>query len=87
MKNQVRAGLEVAALIIGGGLVSTGVGYALNQIEAQLGAETVVHGLVFVLLGAAIYTVVSLAYDMRVRQLESLDKVNQSINRALGKNK
>jgi len=77
MNTKLRAGLEVAGILLGSIAVMTVVQYALRAASAAYGAEAVINGITFGVMTVAAYVIVGLLYDQRVARLQYREKLNE----------
>ena len=77
MNIKVKAGLEVAGVILGTIVVVTGVRSILATLTDVYGIEAVLNGLAFGFTSVAAYVAVSLLYDMRVARLQYRAKLEE----------
>jgi hypothetical protein len=79
MNIKLKAALEVAGGLVAIVAISAGARTILELLSNKYGSDTVVNGIIFVLMSTTAYLLVGLLYDMRVSQLEYKNKLNEMV--------
>jgi hypothetical protein len=77
MNIKVKAGLEVAGVILGTIVIVAGVRSILNYLAETYGAEVMLNGAAFCFTSVAAYVLASILYDIRVARLQYKAKLEE----------
>jgi len=81
MNTRLRAGLDVAAFVLGFMFVGITVRRLLSSLANMYGEDQVIHGIIFSLMTVALVGLLKLMYDIRVAQISSIEKLKQMVNK------
>lgn len=80
MNIKLKAGLEVAGLVVAAVAVASLVRYILATLTEAYGIEAVLNAMAFGFVSVAAYVCVSLLYDMRVTQIAYKQKLTEMVD-------
>ena len=81
MNIKLKAALEIVGMILVCVVVVTGMRAILNMAVVAYGADNVINGIAFGLVGVAAYVCVGLLYDIRVAKLKYIETLNKMVTK------